>query len=182
MSRIMRQWVLGCVLIGCGFLIWWAYVYIPDHETMQETVDEIDSSKHRYERFIEKRKSLAEFEPGKDKTKQVLSRFSDLMVNGVTLDEVNSTTQQLIQQYIEKSGIEIKSYKSLPPQSWGEYKLARVEFYLDASSQRLSDLLDYLEHLNKVIRVERLTINYRTNQENDLQVSLHIGTLFLENI
>jgi len=60
--------------------------------------------------------------------------------------------------------------------------LSRVEFQLGANIRGLSDLLDDLEKMEKAVRIEKLSVNYRRSKENDLRVSLNLGTLIVEGL
>ena len=57
-----------------------------------------------------------------------------------------------------------------------------MELQIETGMQGVSDLLEYLEKLNKVIRVERFSVSYRRKKDADLQISLQIATLQMEGI
>ena len=109
-----------------------------------------------------------------------VAKFSKLIIPGNSLEEVSARTQHWFQEYLKDYDLTIKSYKGLSPSKWQEYPLDRIEFQLTASTQGLSDLLEDLEKMEKAVRIEKLSVNYRRSREKDLHVSFRLGTLFVE--
>ena len=111
-----------------------------------------------------------------------MARFDALKIDGKTLEELSAGTQSILQQFLDKNTIPIKAYKDLPASKWREHPISRVELQIETGMQGVSDLLEYLEKLNKVIRVERFSVSYRRKKDADLQISLQIATLQMEGI
>jgi len=88
----------------------------------------------------------------------------------------------MLQQFMEQKGLAIKTYKELPPGKWQEYPVGRIEVQFETNMQGLSDTLEYFESLNRLVRIERLTINYRRTKQSDLLISMQIGILLLEEV
>ena len=99
-----------------------------------------------------------------------------------SVEEISAGTQSILQQFLDKNTIPIKAYKDLPASKWREHPISRVELQIETGMQGVSDLLEYLEKLNKVIRVERFSVSYRRKKDADLQISLQIATLQMEGI
>ena len=43
-----------------------------------------------------------------------------------------------------------------------------------------NNLSAFVEKMEKAVRIEKLSVNYRRSKENDLRVTLNLGTLFVE--
>ncbi len=181
-SKTRRQLFLFTALILTSIFVWWGYVYSPLRELKNEL--KVDVSKKSQERdLLEQRlKKLSGKEQDNKKMKESMARFSKMVVPGNSLEEVTVYTQQWIQEFLKNYSITLNSYKGLSSTKWQEYPLSRVEFQLSANTQGLSDLLEDLEQMEKAVRIEELSVNYRRSRESDLRVSLRLGTLFVEGL
>ncbi len=177
-----RQWVLGSALLGVCLLVWWVQIYSPLQDRLEESSVDLDTAMQQHERLVRRLTRLSDGEQDNAKNRDELDYFSNLMVEGQSLEEINAITQLLLQEFLEKHEISLDAYKELAPSKWRQYDLGRVELRLNTTTQGLSDFLEFLEALKKVIRIERLTVNYRRRKENGLQVSLHLATLFVEDV
>jgi hypothetical protein len=178
-SKKMHQWVLCSALILAPVLVWWVFLYSP----LQAQRDELEAvvSKDAQEGvFLQQRlQKLSKKEQDRQETP---AGISGLVVPGNSLAEVSAHTQQWVQEFLQNYDLSLNSYKGLSPSNWQEYPLSRVEFQLDANIRGLSDLLEDLEKMKKAVRIEKLSVNYRRGKENDLRVSLNLGTLFVEGL
>jgi uncharacterized coiled-coil DUF342 family protein len=180
-KRKRRLFFLSVAVI-CAMLIWWAQSYDPLQEKKQDLSDELDKLSQERAQSIEKLKTLSEFIESHKDAENEMTRFDALKMDGKTLEELNASTQAALQQFLDKHSIPIKAYKDLPPSKWREHPISRIELQIETGMLGVSDLLEYLETLNKVIRVERFTVSYRRKKDSDLQISLQIATLQMEGI
>ena len=161
------------------FLVWWANVYSPLQDQRDELVENIAQASQERDRLVKRLKRLSNTKENRQEIQGKLTRLSSLVVKGKTVEEINAVSQLWIQGFLEGRDISVTAYKGLPPSTWGEYPLGLVQFQLRSSTQGLSDLLEKLEKAEKVVRIERLRVNYRRGKENNLRISLHLGTLFV---
>jgi len=178
-SKKMHQWVLFSALILAHVLIWWVFFYSPLQEQRDELKAAISKDSQENVLLQQRLQKLSKKEQDRQKTPAGISR---LVVPGNSLAEVSTHTQQWVQAFLQNYDLSLNSYKGLSPSNWQEYPLSRVEFQLDANIRGLSDLLEDLEKMKKAVRIEKLSVNYRRGKENDLRVSLNLGTLFVEGL
>ena len=176
----MRHLFLGTALILTAVLVWWGYIYSPLLEQKDEFDVDISKKSQEYDLLEQRLRKLSEKRQDDRNVKDSMANFSKLKVPGNSLEEVSAYTQHWVQEYLKNYDITVKSYKGLSPSKWQGYPLAQVEFQLSANTQGLSDLLEDLEKMEKAVRIEKLSVNYRRSKENDLRVSLRLGTLFVE--
>jgi archaellum component FlaC len=177
-----RKWIMLAGLALTGILIWWAQVFDPvqsDMTEIREDIERFTQERDRLSAEIEKVTALIAANPVDPAE---LARYQEVKVDGKRIEEVNSGTQAMIQQFMEQKGLSIKTYKELPVSKWRDYAMGRIEIQFETQMQGLSDVLEYMESLNKLIRVERLTVNYRRTKQSDLLVSMQIGTLLLDEV
>ncbi len=177
-----QRLIFGVSAVICAMLVWWAQVYDPLKEQKTDSSSELERLARERDRSIEKLKKLTEFVETHKSGENDLTRFDALKVDGKTPEELGAGTQALLQQFLEKHAIPIKVYKDLPPSKWREHPVSKIELQIETRMQGVADLLEYLETLNKVIRIERLTVSYRRMKDNDLQISIQIATLQMEGI
>jgi hypothetical protein len=174
--------IFGVIGVICGMLVWWAQAYDPLQEQKNDLSGELERLTQGRGQAIEKLKKLNEFVETHKGAENELARFDALKIDGKTLEELGAGTQAVLQQFLDKHTIPIKAYKDLPSGKWREHPVSKIELQIETRMQGISDLLEYLETLNKVIRIERLTVSYRRMKDNDLQISLQIATLQMEGI
>jgi hypothetical protein len=177
-----RHVIMGAMGVVCGILVCWAQICDPLLEQRSELSAEQEKLTLERSQLTEKLKKAAEFIESHKTVEKDMSRFDALKIDGKTLEELNAGTQLILQQFLDKNAIPIKAYKDLPASKWREHPISRVELQVETGMQGVSDLLEYLENLNKVIRVERFTVSYRRKKDSDLQISLQIATLQMEGI
>ena len=174
--------VLGTAGLVCGILIFWAQGYDPLQEQKTEFSAELEKLTQERNQFTEKLKKVTEYIETHQSIEKEMGRFDMLKIDGKTLEELSAGTQLILQQFLDKNAIPIKAYKDLPASKWREHPISRVELQIETGMKGVSDVLEYLETLNKVIRVERFSVSYRKKKEGDLQISLQIATLQMEGI
>ncbi len=177
-----RQVVFGLIGLICGILVWWAQVCDPLQETKGDLSIELERLTRERDRSIRDMKEVTEFIESHKSIEKEMTRFDVLKIDGKTIEELSASTQSILQQFLDKNSIPIKAYKDLPAFKWREHPISRVELQIETGMQGVSDLLEYLEMLNKVIRVERFSVSYRRKKDADLQISLQIATLQMEGI
>ena len=173
---------MGTALLITGFLVWWAQVLDPMQERIQELNAEILDRETAIVQLTQQHEKLVEFVRTESDGEKAVAQFSGLTVEGKRIEDVNANTQSALQQLLDQKGVSIKTYKELPPSKWREQNMGRIELQFETYMQGLSDVLEQIESLNKLIRVEKLTITYRRTKQSDLNVSIQIGTLFPEGI
>jgi len=177
-----RLLIFGVAGVICGMLLWWAQGYDPLKEKKTDLSTELERLTQERDRSIENLKVLTEYVETHKGAENELTRFDALKIDGKTLEELGASTQAVLQQFLEKHAIPIKIYKDLPPSKWREHPVSKIELQIETRTQGVADLLEFLETLNKVIRIERLTVTYRRMKDNELQISLQIATLQMEGI
>jgi len=179
-SKKMRQWILGSALVITAVLIWWVYVYSPLKDQREELAVDVSQVSQERDRLAQRLKRLSNKKQSQQEIQETLDRLSRLVVSGNSLEEVSAETHLWVQTFLGSHNLSLKAYKGLPPSKWRDYPLSRIEFQLRATTQGLSDLLENLEKIEKAIRIEKLGVNFRRGKENDLRISLHLSTLFVE--
>jgi len=177
-----RKWILSGALALTCILVWWAQMYEPFQERLADVRDDIDvytAERDQLTGQIQKLTGLIGTNPV-NATEQ--ARYQQVKIDGKKIEEVNAVVQSMLQQFMEQKGLAIKTYKELPPGKWQEYPVGRIEVQFETNMQGLSDTLEYFESLNRLVRIERLTINYRRTKQSDLLISMQIGILLLEEV
>lgn len=179
MSKKTREALLISFAIAIAFCVWWANLYSPRQERLEEVNTQLALADQKKLRLINRIERFSKGGGGSPEEKMELSLLAKLLPEGETMEAVNASTQLYLQEFIEKHDVTFRSYKELTPAKWRKFELGRLQFQLNSSTRGLSDLLAYFDDLEKVIRVERLTVNYRRSKEKELMVTLHLGTLFV---
>ena len=177
-----RQVAFGLIGLICGILIWWAQVCDPLLEERSDLSTDLERLTRDRDRTIRDIKEVTGYIESHKSIEKDMARFDALKIDGKTLEELSAGTQLILQQFLDKNTIPIKAYKDLPASKWREHPISQVELQIEAGMQGVSDLLEYLETLNKVIRVQRFSVSYRRKKDADLQISLQIATLQMEGI
>ncbi len=177
-----RQVFFALIGLVCGILIWWAQVCDPLQEEKGDLSTELERLTRERDRFVRDMKEVTGYIESHKPVENEMARFDALKIDGKTLEDLSAGTQSILQQFLDKNTIPIKAYKELPASKWREHPISRVELQIETGMQGVSDMLEYLETLNKVIRVERFSVSYRRKKDADLQISLQIATLQMEGI
>jgi len=166
----------------CGVLVWWAQICDPLYDRKSEMVSERESLLSESVQLREKLKKLTEFIESHKSVETEMGNYEGLKVEGKTIEALNSATQAILQQFMDKHTIPIKAYKELPASKWRDHPVSLIELQIETRTQGISDLLEFLESLNKVVRIDRLTVSYRRMKDTDLLVSIQIATLQMEGL
>lgn len=177
-----RHWILGSVLILVACLVWWSYLFSPLLDQRNDLSIDVSKAEQEIDRLKLRIQKLSKEKQVDGESEAMLSRFTAVMGPGTSLEEVSSHTQQWVQEFLKSYDVSLKSYKGLSPSMWRDYSMSQIEFQLEASIQGLSDLLEDLEKIERAVRIEKLSVNYRRSRENDLRVTLRLGTLFVEGL
>ena len=181
-NKKTRHWVLGSALIIFACLVWWTYLFSPLQDQRNELSVDVSKSEQERDRLKLRMQKLSEKKQVSRESEAMLSRYATVVGPGKSLEEVTSHTQQWAQEFLKNYDLSLKSYKGLSPSTWQDYTVSQIEFQLEASIQGLSDLLEDLEEIEQTVKIEKLRVNYRRSRENDLRVTLRLGTLFVEGL
>ena len=177
-----RKWILGGALFLTCLLVWWAQVFEPLQERLTDIQSDIDTYTSERNQLTEQMKKLTGLIQTQPVDPAEQARYQQVKIDGKKIEEVNAAVQSMLQQFMEQKELAIKTYKELPPGKWQDYPVGRIEIQFETHMQGLADTLAYFESLNKLVRIERLVINYRRTKQSDLLVSLQIGILLQEEV
>jgi len=181
-DKKVRHWLLGSALILISCLVWWTYLLSPLQDQRNELALDVSKAEQESDRLKLRMQKLSEKKQVSRESEAMLSQYAAVVGPGKSLEEVSSHTQQWVQEFLKNYDLSLKSYKGLSPSMWQDYALSQIEFQLEANIQGLSDLLEDLEKIEQAVRIEKLSVNYRHSRENDLRVTLRLGTLFVEGL
>lgn len=180
LNKRVRQWLLGLVLILTALLIWWAYDYQPRLSQVTFTEDALRQERERHEMLTSRlQRFLADEREQRLQSKQ-LEALEAKLVSGKSLEEVNAQVQTQLQKFLDDHDISLTSYRAMAPGKWRDYKAAKMQFSLDATTREFSQVLAYLENLDKAVCVTGMNINYRRRKSGLLRVTLELSSLFME--
>ncbi len=165
----------------CLILIAWAQVYDPLQGKKAEMRDELERLSEKRDHLTEKLKKLTEYVDIHKLEEKDNSRYEALKIEGKSLEELSANFNATIQQFLEKRAVSIKVYKDMPASKWRGYSMSNIELHLETGMQGVSDVLEYIETLNKLIRIERFSVFFRRTKTSDLQISLQIAILQIES-
>ncbi len=175
-----RQWLMGGILSILIILLWWVYLYSPAQAKIADIKDQQSI-------YIDKRKKVVKKIDELNKTHSdnmiqdnEMNDFANLIINGKNLEEVNSAIQIKIQNFIEKNDILLNKYQVLKSGKWKGYSIGKLQFSLRTYHKGLSDLLKFIEDMKKLVRIERMNLNYRKSKNFKLNVDLRLETLFVD--
>lgn len=175
-----RQLVYSFAGLLCLIIVGWAQVYYPFQENKTDLADELEKLSEKRDHLSDKLKRLTEYvETNKLEVKDT-SGYEALKIEGRSLEELSASTNANIQRFLEKKAIPIKGYKDMPATKWRGHSVSLIELQLETGMQGVSDILEYFETLNKLIRIERFSVFFRRTKTSDLQISLQIATLQIE--
>jgi hypothetical protein len=186
MNKRLRRWLIGSVLVITCLAVWWLQIYSP----LEERLGELDLETAR---VMQGRKSVAKTmeklsadEKGWNKTEEDLSKLADLMVPGKSIEAVNAGTQATVQEVLDAKEITVQSYREVGAIRWRGHSVGRVELRFSTSIQGLSDVLEFVENLDKVVRVDSLNVSHSRvrgkTTDQSLTVTMQLGTLFVTQL
>ena len=179
-TKKTRQLLKGSAVIFAVLVCWWVFVYSPLRARVNEQTIVLNGIHDEQERLIQKYKRLSASANDSAGIQSGLHRISNLLAEGQSVEEINAATQVFVQEFLAAHETPILAYKEISPSKWRKYTLGRVQIELNATTQGISELLNFLENLDKLIRIEHLSIISTRRGEDNLRVSLGLGTLLLK--
>lgn len=176
-----RRNIWTVALIVAGLLSWWVQIYDPLSEQMAEQKTAIGKNRQEIDRLAQRIERLSVYAEPPSTLLEALREKRKQMIPGRKLEEVNPGIQTAMQDVADRAGVSIKSYKDLPAGQWKDYGLARIELQIETSTENLSRYLESLDALQKLVRIEKMTISYRKAKGFDLVVTMQVAALFLED-
>lgn len=182
-NRISRKrrlaWTLG--VIAAALLSWWAQLYDPLRERLDEQQAAMAKWRMENERLQHRIDRLSEYAEPPAALIQELQNRRSLFIPGRAVEEVNAGIQTVLQEVADRSGATLKSYKNLPSRSWKDHTLAQVEVQMETTTEHLAAFLEALGTLKKLVRVEKMTVSYRKTKGAELLVTIQAAALLLED-
>ncbi|MEA3241797.1 MAG: GspMb/PilO family protein [Pseudomonadota bacterium] len=179
-SKRSRQWLLGLVLILTALCIWWVYDYEPRRSQLAFTEDALRQERERHEMLTSRLQRFSADDKKQQSQNQQLEALSARIVPGKSIEEVNAQAQIELQKFLDDHEISLTSYRAMAPGKWRDYKLAKMRFSLNITTREFSRVLEYLEKLDKAVRVTGMNIRYRKRKTGLLRITLELSSLFME--
>lgn len=179
-SKRSRQWLLGLVLIVASLLTWWVYDYQPRQSQVTFTEDALRQERERHEMLTSRLQRFLANEREQRLQRKQLEALETKLVSGKSLEEVNAQVQTQLQKFLDDHEISLTSYRAMAPGKWRDYKTAKMQFSLDTTTREFSQVLSYLENLDKAVSVTGLNIRYRRAKTGLLRITLELSSLFME--
>ncbi|MGD9971451.1 MAG: type 4a pilus biogenesis protein PilO [Desulfatirhabdiaceae bacterium] len=180
LSQRHRRHFLAAAFLAVCLLSWWAQVFDPLQEKIQEQQDDMARQKKDYRQLLFQQEQLAPYQHPDPSLDEDLARLTGQLVLGKQLEELNPGIQTVIQELVEKNGMTFKSYKDLPSVVWKRHLVVRTELQLEAGLENLANFLQALEDMPRMVRIEKLTVTSRRAKEVNLLVLIQLGALYIE--
>jgi len=180
LNKRARQWLLGLVLIMMALLIWWVYDYEPQRSQLAFTRDAVRQARERQEMLHNRLQRFSADDEKQQLQNKQLETLSAKVVSGKSIEEVNAQVQTQLQKFLDDHDISLSSYQAMAPGKWRDYKLGKMQFRLSTTTRKFSQVLDYLEKLDKAVCVTGMNVRYQKRRKGLLNVTLEISTLFME--
>lgn len=180
-NRRLRFTISGLLIFFLSGLVWYNVLY----QGLQKQLDTLNSkyqvSSHRLLRLESKKKRLEQQNIVNREKQKDLQRLSNLLVGGDSMVDVNTEAQKLLRSFWEKHKIKLDTYKEIPGKKWRENNVIRLNYQFKCELEDLSEMLNYFEKMQKVIRIETLNIHYLKRKNDNLQVIITLGVLSITN-
>ncbi len=178
-SQAIRNPLLQAGVVIAALLIWYAGIYSPLVQKVQELKDQLEIQQTKIfslERRIRRARSAgSRIDQAEKMAKALVSRA----VEGDTIQEVTSSLQNMILEEVEKVGARVTLYRPGRPRMFKGHQVAAVTFSLNCSSAQLLQLLRNLQEKRKIMRFKNLTISAMRGDPPRLRVNMEIEALFL---
>lgn len=181
-KRKLKMTLAGVFMVFLILAVWGKYYYFPVLDTIEEAKIAAKDLEDTIAMLEQKKGRLERLKKITGEKRKELEKLSGLMVEGASVQEVNASTQAILQKFWQDIGIELTAYKEVSPVDWRGNRVGRVVYQFTCGLETLASLLQYLGEIEKVIRVEALGIHIVNRKRSDLKVSLTVGTLFIENV
>ncbi len=180
LNKPMRQWLLGGILIMMALLIWWVYDYEPQLDQLTFSRDAVRQAQERQEMLHNRLQRFSADDKKQQSQNKQLEALSSRIIPGKSIEEVNAQIQTELQKFLDDHDISLSSYQAMAPGKWRDYKLGKMQFRLNATTRKFSQVLDYLEKLDTAVCVTGMNIRYQKRKSGLLNLTLELSTLFLE--
>lgn len=176
-NKRFRSLLSGLFLLALVPAVWWNVFYKKKVAAFHSLGESYQTALHRLERLETKKKALEKDNLANREKQADLKKLSDLLVGSASA-ETNTETQKLLRTFWDKHNISLDSYIEIQSTKWRDNPIVRLNYQFKCGQAELSALLNFLENLEKVIRIEKLDILYlKGNNENNIQVLLRLGIL-----
>jgi len=179
MSKRNKQWLAGGIISVLLCMVWWVYFYSPAQARIDLAEEQYSSYLGKKMALKKKIKSLTEKQSQHMIKEGEMRDFENLLISGNNIEEVNATVQQSIQSFLRKNDITLKTYRVLRAGKWLDYDMGRLQFSIKTNNGGIASLLKYIEEMKKLVRIEKLNINYTKSRNYNLHVSFSLETLFV---
>jgi hypothetical protein len=181
LNKRLRLTAFGFLICFLAAAIWWTTLYTGLMEELGELKSGQQISLHRLERLQSKKEALWQENLVNREKQKDLQRLSNLLVGGDSAVDVNTEAQKLIRSFWEEHDINLDTFREIPSGKWRDNVLLKLNYQFKCELDDLSDLLNYFEKLEKVIKIEKLNIHYLKRKQDNLQVILTLGILSITN-
>ncbi|MBC8439034.1 MAG: hypothetical protein H8D87_05045 [Deltaproteobacteria bacterium] len=181
LNKRFRFTVFGLLICFLAAAVWWSTLYTGLMEELDGLKSEQQVSLNRLERLQSKKEALWQENLVNREKQKDLQRLSNLLVGGNSAVDVNTEAQKLIRSFWDEHAIKLDTFREIPSGKWRDNVILKLNYQFTCELEDLSDLLNYFEKLEKVIRIETLNIHYLKREEDNLQVILTLGILSITN-
>jgi len=181
MNKRIRFTFAALVMGFLAVLVWWNLLYTGLMEDVTGLKAEYKRSLHSLTRLQSKKQALQQQNLVNREKQKDLQRLSNLLVGGNSTMDVNTEAQKLLRSFWEKHNIKLDIYKEIPSGKWRNSVVIRLNYQFKCELEDLSEVLNYFETLEKVVRIETLNIHYLKRKVDNLQVILTLGILSITN-
>jgi len=179
-SKRSRQWLLGLAILVTAILIWWVYDYEHQVSQLTFTEDAVQQAREHHEMLNNRLQRFSADEKKQQVQNKQLEILETRIIPGKSIEEVSAQVQTELQKFLDDHDISLTSYQAMAPGKWRDYKLGKMQFRLSTTTRKFSQVLEYMEKLDKAVCVTGLNIRYQKRKKGLLNVTLELSTLFLE--
>ncbi|SLM30373.1 hypothetical protein MTBBW1_2200027 [Desulfamplus magnetovallimortis] len=179
-NRRNRQWFMGGLLALLVIIVWWVYLFDPVVLEIEQAEDEYAIQLNKKMKVKEKIRELEKLHAENMIQDNEVENFAELMVSGENLEEINAVVQQKIQNVTGENNISLQKYQVLRSTKWQDYDMGVLEFTVKTDHKGIATLLKFLEDFRQLVRIGRVSINYRKSREDNLNMTFRVETLFVD--
>jgi cell division protein ZapA (FtsZ GTPase activity inhibitor) len=179
-SKSSRQWLLGLAVIVTALLLWWVYDYEPRQSQLTFTREALQQDRERHEMLSSRLQRFSADDKKQQAQNKQLEALSARIVPGKSIEEVNAQVQTELQKFLDDREISLSSYQAMASGKWRDYKLGKMQFRLSTTTRKFSEVLEYLEKLDKVVSITGMNVRYQKRKNETLNVTLELSTLFMD--
>ena len=179
-NKRTRQWLIGFALLLTALLIWWVYDYEPQASQLTFTRDALQQARERHEMLNNRLQRFSADDKKQLSQNKQLEALSAKIVPGKSIEEVNAQVQTELQKFLDDHDISLRSYQAMAPGKWRHYSLGKMQFRLNTTTRKFSQVLSYLEKIEKAISISGLNIRFQNRKTGLLNINLELSTFFME--